>query len=224
MKYLILDAGPIISMSMNGLLHTLEKLKEILDAEFIITPSVKKEVIDKPLKIKKFKLEAIKVQRLLEKGTIKLSNNIIKEPELSKETNRILNTVNGVIRHKKNNEKISLIHEGEASCLAFSNLCKTKNLIIIDERTTRLLFESPEYLKTLIEKKVHSQLDINLELLKQAGNFNFIRSAELIFIAYKKNLLDYGKGKEVLDSLLYALKFNGTTISSSEIEELKNLI
>ena len=47
MKYLIFDAGPIISMTMNGLLPLIEKLKnECGGCEFVLTPAVKKEVID----------------------------------------------------------------------------------------------------------------------------------------------------------------------------------
>ena len=54
MKYLILDAGPIISLTMNGLLWVLEKLKQDFDGEFIITPEIKQEVIDNPFRIKRF--------------------------------------------------------------------------------------------------------------------------------------------------------------------------
>ena len=54
MKYLIFDAGPIISLTMNGLLPILEKLKKVFDGEFILTPSVKSEVIDRPMRIKKY--------------------------------------------------------------------------------------------------------------------------------------------------------------------------
>jgi len=42
-------------------------------------------------------------------------------------------------------------------------------------------------------------------------------------MAYKKDLVGFGKGRDVLDALLYGLKFNGTTISSKEIDVIKSL-
>ncbi len=224
MKYLILDAGPIISMAMNGLLPLFEKLKKECECEFVLTPAVKREVIDKPMKIKRFKLEAIKVKNLLDKGIFKMSSEFVSAPELLKERNRITKLTNGVLRSIKTGEKIQIIHEGEADCLAFSNLCKCNNLIVIDERSTRMLFEAPNDLKKLIERKLHCGLDSNFDLILTLGNYKFVRSAELIYIAYKKDLIDLGKGKDVLDALLYGLKFKGTTISSKEIDILKSLI
>ena len=87
-----------------------------------------------------------------------------------------------------------------------------------------MLFEAPNDLKKLMERKLHCGLDTNLDLILNLGDYKFVRSAELIYIAYKKDLIDLGKGKDVLDALLYGLKFKGTTISSKEIEILKSLI
>jgi hypothetical protein len=224
MKYLIFDAGPIISMAMNGLLPILEKLKEVADCEFILTPAVKREVIDKPIKVKKFKLEALKVQSLLNRGVFKMSQEIVNDNDLNKETKRIIKAVNGILRSEKTNEKIMLIHEGEAACLAFANLCKSENLIVIDERTTRMIFESAHNMKQMMEHKLHCDLVSNFDLLNDVGKFRFVRSAEIVFMAYKKDLIGLGKGREVMDGLLYALKFRGTTISSKEIDVLKGLI
>jgi hypothetical protein len=93
------------------------------------------------------------------------------------------------------------LHEGEASCLAFSKLCSSESLIVLDERTTRVLFEGPERIKELIEKKIHAPLTFDSELFNTLGTYKFIRSTELLFIAYKKDLLGLGKSKEVLDAL-----------------------
>ncbi|MEK6844901.1 MAG: hypothetical protein AABX44_01460, partial [Nanoarchaeota archaeon] len=62
MKVLIFDSGSLISLSMNGLLEELKKLKKIFNGEFIITKEVKKEVVDEPIKIKMYELEALKIQ------------------------------------------------------------------------------------------------------------------------------------------------------------------
>ena len=224
MKYLIFDAGPIISMTMNGMLPIIEKLKGIFNGEFILTSQVKNEVVDKPMKIKKFKLEAIQVNDMIERGVFKMSNEVIPPQKLDIEVKKILKITNGVLRTAQTGEKIKIIHEGEASCLAFSNLCGADNVIVIDERTTRMLTEAPQDLEKMMERKLHILLEAQLSLLNELKKFKFIRSAELLFIAYKKNLIPVTKNKELLDALLYGVKFKGAAISSVEIEEMKKLI
>ena len=51
-KAIIFDSGTLISFSMNGLLPELRELKKIFNGKFLITKDVKREVIDKPIKIK----------------------------------------------------------------------------------------------------------------------------------------------------------------------------
>lgn len=224
MKYLIFDAGPIISLTMNGMLPILKKLKKIFNGEFILTPAVKKEVVDRPMKIKKFKLEAIQVRNIIEQGVFKISTDIISQQKLEKEMNRILKIANSILRTTHGKKKIKIIQEGEASCLAFSNLCEAENVIVIDERTTRMLTEIPAEFEKIMENKLHISLDAEPNLLKQLKNFKFIRSSELLFIAYKKNLIEIEKTQDLLDALLYGTKFKGCAISSNEIEEMKKLV
>jgi hypothetical protein len=219
-KFLIFDAGPVISLTMNGLLPILEKLKQIFSGEFIITPDVERELIDKPLKIKKYELEGVKVRNLVEKGILKKSSQFVPNNTLTKETREIMNVINSSFKAETTNEKIKLIHEGEASCLAFSKLCKTENVIVVDERTVRMFIESPENLKKLMEKKLNTKIKTNI---KKLANYKFIRSAELLYIAYKKNLFTIKKDKTLLDALLYGVKYKGASISSKEIEQIKKL-
>ena len=132
--------------------------------------------------------------------------------------------MNGTLRTVQTGEKIKIVHSGEAACLAFSNLCGADNVIIIDERTTRMLTEAPQNLEKMMERKLHTSLKAELSLLDELKNFKFIRSSELLFIAYKKNLISIKKSKELLDALLYGVKFKGAAISSVEIEEMKRLV
>ena len=85
-----------------------------------------------------------------------------------------------------------------------------------------MLVEKPENLKELLEKKMHTNVKLKESNFKEFNGFKIIRSTELIYIAYKKGLINL-RGKEVLDALLYALKFKGCAISSEEIEEIKNI-
>lgn len=221
-KILILDAGPLISLTMNGLLNVFENLKnKFPQVKIVITPQVKREVIDRPSKIKKYELESIRINELLEKKIINLSSDFVSNREIEKETANFLKLANSLFRGF--GQTISPIQEGEASCLALSKLCGIENLIVIDERTTRLLTEAPDSLYTLMERKVHSKLEFNRANLKEFKKFRYIRSSELLFIAYKNNLLNLKKDKQVLDAILYGVKLNGTAVSSKEIEEMKSL-
>ena len=87
-----------------------------------------------------------------------------------------------------------------------------------------MLTEAPQDLEKMMERKLHILLEAQLSLLNELKKFKFIRSAELLFIAYKKNLIPVKKNKELLDALLYGVKFKGAAISSVEIEEMKKLI
>jgi hypothetical protein len=223
MKYVILDSGPLISLTLNGLLDIFEKLKtKYKEIQFIITPAVKHEVIDHAMNVKKYELEGLKLTDLINRKVFTLSTELVSNNVLEKETQRIMKIANDVIR--VSGKSVELIQIGEASCLAFSNLCNCKSIIAIDERTTRLLSESPENLQKIMERKLHMQLNLNKKLLKEFKDFKFIRSAELLYVAFKNNLIGLKNDKALLDALLYAVKFTGTAISSKEIEEMKNLI
>lgn len=223
MKYLIFDSGPIISLTMSGMLSILERLKKNFDGEFIMTPQVKREVVDNPFKIKKYKLESIQVKDLIDRGIFKMSSEIVSDNKLASETKKILQLTGSIIRVTNTGEKINIIQEGEASCLAFANLCDCDNVIAVDERTTRLLSEAPESLEKIMESKLHMDLDVDLKVVKSMNKYKFIRSTEILFIAYKKDLTGLKNNKDTLEALLYSMKFNGASISSSEIEEMKGM-
>jgi len=222
MKIIVLDAGPLISLALNGLLHTIELLRaKFPEIVFVITPSVKKEVIDNAMKIKKYKLEAVKIQTMIDKKILISSSEFVSNNSLDKEEKRILSVANS--SYKADGKFLSIVHSGEASCLAFANLCECDNLIAIDERATRLFTESPENLKQIMEKKLHIPVLMSSKNFKEFKNFKFIRSTELVYLAYKNNLYDYKKNSSTLDALLYALKYSGVSISSKEINEMKLL-
>ncbi|MEK6833301.1 MAG: hypothetical protein AABY32_04585 [Nanoarchaeota archaeon] len=223
-KAIIFDAGALISLSINGLLNELRKLKGIFKGSFLITEQVKAEVIDKPLKIKEFELEALKVQQLLDDKVLEMADSYgINNSLISKKTEEILNIANSLFM--SSNIKMNIMQLGEASCLALSNILSEKgveNIIAIDERTTRMLVEKPENLKELLERKTHAKIILLKKDFQYFKNFKIIRSVELMYVAWKKNLIDLKKG-DVLDAVLYALKFKGCSVSDEEIDEIKKL-
>jgi hypothetical protein len=205
-------------------LNELRKLKGIFKGSFLITEQVKFEVIDKPLKIKAFELEALNVQQLLEENFLEMAESYgVSNSSISKKTEEIMNIANGIFMNSNN--KLNIMQLGEASCLALSRILSEKgieNIIVIDERTTRMLVEKPENLKELLERKLHTNITLIKKDFSYFKGFKIIRSVELMYVSWKKNLIDIKKGN-VLDALLYALKFKGCSVSDDEIEEIKKL-
>ena len=72
MKAMVIDSSSLISISLNDLLWTLPILKEKFNGEMFITESVKNEIINVPIKSKRFKLEAMQIISLLCKRKIKI--------------------------------------------------------------------------------------------------------------------------------------------------------
>ncbi len=223
-KAIIFDSSSLINFAMNGLLAEFRELKELFGGKFLITKEIAEEIIDKPMKIKRFELEALKLKELLMDKIIELPSSIgIDENRISKMTTDILNIANNTFFGR--NSAMHIIDTGEASCLALSRLLNEKgirNVLSVDERTIRLLGEKPENLLEIFKKKLHTEIITKRENFKAFKDFKFIRSAELIYIAYKRGIVKL-KNHEVLDALLYALKFNGCSISDDEISEIKKI-
>ncbi|MBS3086197.1 hypothetical protein J4422_00670 [Candidatus Pacearchaeota archaeon] len=224
-KAIIFDSGTLISFSMNGVTDLIRELRGIFKGKFLITSEVKKEIIDTPLRIKKFELEALKIKQLLDDKILEMPSSLgITDSEISKKGNEILSTANSFFIG--NGREIHLLDSGESSCLALSRILTErgiKNIIAIDERTTRMLVEKHENMREFLEKKLHVRIKVNHESLRFFNGFKIIRSTELAYVAYKKGLVKL-KNADVLDALLYAMKFKGASISSEEIEEMKKLV
>jgi hypothetical protein len=209
---------------MNGLLEEFVELRKRFDGKFIITKEISAEIIDKPMTIKRFKLEALKIKKLLDEKIIEMPSAIgIDDKEISKKTIEIQNKANNIFYGKRN--AIQIIHSGEASCLALGILLNERNIsniLSVDERTTRMLGEKPENLSIFLERKMHTDIQIHEENIDMFKDLKFIRSTELIYVAYKKGIVKL-KNHDVLDALLYALKLNGCSISDEEISEIKKI-
>jgi hypothetical protein len=223
-KVLIFDSGALISLTMNGISYILRGLKEHFSGKFVITKDVRREVIEVPLKIKRFELEALKVKQLLDDGVLEMSSSLgISDGEIETLHNKLLDIANSTFSGQ--GKDIHILDDGEASCLALSKILADKGIssvIGIDERTTRLLVEKPENLKSIFEERLNTSIRMNSEKAKTFRGFKLIRSAEISYVAYKEGLFQV-KGPEVLDAVLYALKFKGAAISSDEIEQIKRL-
>jgi len=223
-KAIIFDSGTLISFAMNGMFEELRSLKKVFDGKFLITSEVKKEIIDKPITIKRFELEALKLNQLLEEKVLELPVSVgIKDSDITKKTNEFMQVANSLFYTKS--KEVKILGLGESSCLGLSVLLNEKgisNILAIDERTIRVLLEKPENLTKLLQRKIQSSIKIKSSNYKIFKGFKVIRSTELVYVLYKKGLSKL-KGPNVLDALLYAMKFKGCAISFEEIEEIKKL-
>ncbi|MBS3075089.1 hypothetical protein J4429_01375 [Candidatus Pacearchaeota archaeon] len=218
-KYLIFDSGPIINFALNGMLPMLEKLRKEFRGEFLITKEVKNEIIDYPLTIRKYELEAMQIKDLFDRNIIKHADITPEQVDLLREKREeIMSVANSIFRSK--NDNIHLLDKGECATLALCSILKEPSLVVVDERTTRMLCENPENLRKLMEKKLHVSIKARREDYEFFKKFKIIRSAELALIACKRDLFDI-KNPRILEAVLYGLKYKGCSISEQEINEIK---
>lgn len=224
---IIFDTGPIISLAMNNLLGVLEELKKKYNKDFLISKSVRKELIDRPLHTKKFKFEALQVLKLIKDNVL----GVVESKEVEDKAVKLLSLANSIFTAYGKN--INIVHKAEITGI---ELCINLNAdaFVVDERTSRLLLENPIDLKNILEKKLHTNISINNENLKQfkeqTKGVKPIRSVELVTVAYELGLLDKfildieEPRKNLIDSLLWGVKLNGCAVSKQEIDEIMQLV
>lgn len=220
MKYIIFDSGPLINFSMNGLLPLFRKLRKTFSGKFIITQEVKKEIIEHPQTIKRFQLGALQLKALFNEKIIELPKLTPQQKaQLEKKEIELLNIANNTFYTK--NKNLRLIDKGEATTLALSLILKP-NVIVIDERTARMLCENPKNLRKLLQKKLHTSIRADEKNYSYFKGIKVIRSTELVYIAYKKKLHEL-KDPKILEAMLQGVKYRGCSVSEQEIQEMKRL-
>ena len=230
MKALVFDTSSVITLATNNLLWLLNSMKKKFNGKFYIAKNVKEELIDNPIRTKKFELEALAILDMFNENYLEMIDN----KQIEEKTRRLFNLANNIFGVK--DKYLKLVHDGEMNSLALSIILNAT--YVVDERTTRLLIENPDNLHDLLEKKLHATISINKQNLeqfkKETSNVRIIRSAELLVIAYEQGLLNsyITTGKEkfhselkktLLNGLLWGAKLRGCSISTQEIEDIMKL-
>jgi len=222
MKSLVFDTSTIITLAMNNLLWMLEPLKKQFKGMFYISSSVRREIIDNPLESKKFRFEAMQVRSEIAKGNMALYDDTSFASDV-KETELIVNH----IFYARGNP-ITILQMGEIGALVLAEKIKA-DALVVDERSTRLIVESPKLLQKILHDRLHTNVTIdgkNLRLFQDRfGKLMVLRSVELAVIAYEIGVLDRyatqkGKGRDVLEAVLWGMKLRGCSVSEDEIEEI----
>lgn len=218
------DTGPLISLTLNNLLWIIKRLKHRFDGRFVITPAIRDELIDRPLRIKKFKFEALQAMRYINEGILEVDIS----PEASDLANALFDLANAVFIAK--GRPINIVHRAEMEALAFA-ITSGAEALVVDERTTTALVEDLDALRQKMENKLHTRVTLDLENLhdfkRRMNGVKIIRSVELVLIAYEMGLLDRylpdktPEGKRtLLDAVLWGVKLDGCAISADEIDNL----
>lgn len=225
-RVLFFDTGPIITLVMSRLIWILPKLKEKFGGKFYITPAVKRELITRPLQIKRFEFEALQAMKLIEDGILEVYDAV---PQ--KRVNEFIGIANSTF--KVRNKTMDIIQEGEMQSLAAA-LEINAEAIVMDERTLRLFVENNQQMKKLLEMRFNAPVAVDQMKLKQFSDrlksIKIIRSLELVGIAFKMGLLNgyipkQKGGKELLvDSVLWAVKYNGAAVTEQEIDDAKEFL
>ena len=225
-KIIFFDAGPIITLVMARLIWILPELQKKFGGKFYITPAVKYELVDRPLTVRRFEFEALQVMKLIKEGVLEVYEKV---PQA--EVSSLINLANNSF--KIDNKPMDIIQEGEMESVATA-LWIGADAVVIDERTLRLFIEDNKGMRKLLERRFRKTVVPQPEKMNEFSDklkkANIIRSIELIGVAYKQGLLDsyvpeLKKGKDILvNSVLWAAKYNGCAVTEHEIEELQQTI
>jgi len=224
MKSIVFDTGPIISLTTNNLLWVLKPLKQAYKGDFYITKASKYELVDHPIATKRFKFEALQIMEMIKNGTIEVIDTF----DIKQKSLQLLDYANHAYVSEKKN--LVIVQQAEMQSLAAAAI-NNSDLLVIDERTTRLLLEGPHFLKKILSERLDITVDINHDALsnfKKALNkdIKIIRSSELVTLAFELGILDSyladipNAKRVLLEGLLWGVKLHGCSISRLEIEQI----
>ncbi|MCR4335404.1 MAG: hypothetical protein NUV57_02600 [archaeon] len=219
MKNIVVDSSSLITMSSSCILKMMKHIAEKENIKFIIPKSVYYESVERPLEIKRFELNAVRIRSAVQEGYMEVAKTT---PQIKKIMNE-LSTVTANLC-SADGRKLRLINLGEAETLALMNETNSR-ILLIDERTTRMLIEEPENVMGFLEKRHKCKVTLNKGELENFRSFfnqiQVIRSVELIALAYDDGAFEQEipKSKQALEAALFAAKYAGCSVSASEIKE-----
>ena len=206
----VADAGPLISLSNTCMLWVLRKLP----FEIFLPPWVVNEVSRFPRSTKQYKLSALRINEYIAAG-------ILREAELGRTGENIARRVQQLANsaYTVHHRPLRIIQRGEAEAVALATL--TDRVMLVDERTIRLLLEDPFELKNILQKRVGCRVHLDKNTVEElhdlAGDVLMLRSADIVAYAHEEGIL--GKDEEYLRAALYALKYAGCAVSEREIQD-----
>ena len=221
MSLIVCDSSSLISLSETCNIEALAFLHES-GARFLIPPSVERELVDRPLELKQYAFSAIRLKHQLEEKVLEVKS----VPGLEEETHEILKQANNLL--SVGGRPLKILHEGEAQCLALLKK-GVGDAFLVDEKTTRLLIESPQKLAENLKPEYARKVFVNNSTLTFLSNefqrFSVLRSVELLAVAVSKGFFkEFGaEENKALNAGLYALRRAGCSVSSRELAEYEEI-
>lgn len=223
MKSIVFDAGPVISLATNSLLWLLGNLKERYKGDFLIPKDVEKELVEKPIETKKFKLEALQVNNEINNGNLK----VVDDERIQSLKKEILFLANNSFKAMGN--PIKILQDGEVAAIAAA-LVYDSDAVVIDERTARELIENPKALAELMGRRLHTKITVDRQCLDKLSlmikGLKVIRSIELAIVGYELGWFDryLTQGRDarkiLIEAILWGIKIRGASISQREIDRI----
>lgn len=215
------DSSSLISLGDSCIMDMLYFLHDKYRVRFMAPPSVIDESVNNPLKkgIKEYYASLRRIEKLKDDKILEVT-----EPEPD-ETKKILEMTNHLFFVQW--KPLHLVHYGESEVLAAAKHNKD-DMILMDERTTRMLIESPYVMKEHMEKEFKINVMIERNNMITFSNFTkgmeVIRSSEIAMLAYEHGYFDnFGSKKTyAIEAALYNLKYSGCAIHMKEIEDYVN--
>lgn len=213
---IVFDASALISVSQTCLINILGGLKNALGADFFIPQTVFEEAVRRPIQIKRFELNAIRIKKAIDEGwftVVACSRN-----------RQLFDQIAGLSNNCffANGRPITLLQNGEIEALALIKELGAEGFAI-DERTTRMLIEDPMQLQKIMQerRKLGIRVDKSKanEIAQLFKGTAIVRSVELIALADEFGLLEkeLPKGRLSLEAALFAAKYSGCAVSGREI-------
>ncbi len=217
-KEILCDSSSLISLTASCFTGVLNFLHHRFNVDFIISPTVEYECVQRPLesKSKQHALSALRIKDAIQHGVI-----LKIDADVGERTQTLEEMANKVFFVK--GQGLRIVHKGETELLALSKELGINNLLM-DERTTRILIEAPFKYKQHLEDEFKVNVMLNkkhlLTLQEMFANMNIIRSTELLVLAYENGMMNDLKDlkKPMLEAGLFGLKYAGCSIRSDEIE------
>ncbi|MDO8428501.1 MAG: hypothetical protein Q7S92_04785 [Candidatus Diapherotrites archaeon] len=215
---IVLDSSALISLSETCLFDVFRALNKKLGIQFIMSQGVAEESIETPSTIKRFQLSSERIQKGLNEKWIQVAQMNSESKALEER----MVSLCGKLFHS-NGKFIQILHKGEAESLALMQQVNSR-ILCMDEKTTRMLIETPNELRELIQRRQGINIQVNSTILNELNQIIpkpiIIRSTELIALAYEEGLLNETITNTIkaARAALYAVKYAGCAVSEEEIE------
>jgi predicted nucleic acid-binding protein len=221
MKEIVCDTSSLISLTESCLFPVLAFLRQRFNLQFVITEGVFYEAVLHPLSIPRevYSFSALKIKDAITKGVIEQRTRSNSTKALTEE---LLDYGNNMFYMK--GRPLRLIHEGEVEMLAMA-CSDDARYVLMDERTTRLMVESPAEIKKHLEEEFGINVMVNKRNLASfqdiVEGINVVRSVELVALAYEHGFFDHFSNKvDIFRAALYKIKYSGCSITTEEIERM----